>query len=123
MPVTDKSGNGVVPNVGSGARPGWVTASANGSAPSIPWGGGEGVLLVSGTFGGGNVTLNAAYRGPSPGTPITVPMQLYVGGVLVANVAANGAYNFEAGACELIPVIAGATSPSLSIGVTMSDDD
>jgi hypothetical protein len=58
MAVSDKSGNGVVPNVGSGAGPGWSLwkSTTNGAGSPIPWGGGRGALIIAGTMGGGTVT-------------------------------------------------------------------
>jgi hypothetical protein len=117
MAVSDKSGNGVVPDVGSGAGPGWSLwkATANGDGTPVPWGGGAGTVIVAGTLGGGTVTIKTGFAGKTPGTKITVDNSDQL------SITVPGTYDFRLASCEITPSLAGATSPSVSVAISGYD--
>jgi hypothetical protein len=123
MAVSDKSGNGVVPNVGSGAGPGWSLwkATTNGAGSPIPWGGGRGALIIAGTMGGGTVSLAGLFTGKDPDTPISATGIGLNGNPISAT--AVGIYTFDAPACDLVPSLAGSAGASVSVGVDKVDVD
>jgi hypothetical protein len=117
MAVSDKSGNGVVPNVGSGAGPGWSLWKSTTMVlvPPIPWGGGRGALIIAGTMGGGTVSLAGLFTGKDPDTPVSAT-GIGLNGTPISATAV-GIYTFDAPACDLVPSLAGSAGASVSVGV------
>jgi hypothetical protein len=117
MPVIDKSGNGVVSNVGAGAGPGWSLwkSTTNGAGAPVPWGGGRGALIIAGAMGGGTVSLAGLFTGKDPDTPVSAT-GIGLNGTPIAATAV-GIYSFDAPACELVPSLAGSAGASVSVGV------
>jgi hypothetical protein len=114
MAVSDKSGNGVVPNVGSGAGPGWSLWKATTN-------GGRGALIIAGTMGGGTVSLAGLFTGKDPDTPVSATGIGLNGNPISAT--AVGIYTFDAPACDLVPSLAGSAGASVSVGVDKVDVD
>jgi hypothetical protein len=123
MAVSDKSGNGVVPNVGSGAGPGWSLwkSTTNGLGAPVPWSGGRGALIIAGTMGGGTVTLAGLFTGKDPDTPVSAT-GIGLNGTPISATAV-GIYTFDAPACDLVPSLAGRAGASVSVGVDVVDSD
>jgi hypothetical protein len=123
MAISDKSGNGVVPNVGSGAGPGWSLwkSATNGPGSPIPWSGGRGALIIAGTMGGGTVSLAGLFTGKDPDTPVSAT-GIGLNGTPISATAV-GIYTFDAPACDLVPSLAGSAGASVSVGVDVVDSD
>jgi hypothetical protein len=123
MAVSDKSGNGVVPNVGSGAGPGWSLwrSTTNGAGAPVPWSGGRGALVIAGAMGGGTVSLAGLFTGKDPDTPVSAT-GIGLNGTPISATAV-GIYTFDAPACDLVPSLAGSAGASVSVGIDVVDSD
>jgi hypothetical protein len=123
MAISDKSGNGVVPNVGVGAGPGWSLwkSTTNGAGAPVPWSGGRGALIIAGTMGGGTVSLAGLFTGKDPDTPVTAT-GIGLNGTPIS-ATATGIYTFDAPACDLVPSLAGSAGASVSVGVDLVESD
>jgi hypothetical protein len=121
MPVTDRSGNGIVDNVGGAVRPGYSlwAANANGDGTAVPWEGGAGTVVVSligtgATMGGGTISIKSKFIGKVAVNGLSF--------VTVDNsdqlaITAPGTYDFRMASCDLVASLAGATNP---VGVCVS---
>src|SRR4029077_1078996 len=115
MGVQDKSGNGIVTDVGGATQLGWSLwhSTVVGDGVAIPWPGGRGTAVVSGTLGGGSVTIKSLFLGKSPQTSITVDNRDQL------NITAPGTYLFELGRCSLVANVSGTLAGAdISVGIT-----
>jgi hypothetical protein len=113
MAVIDKSGNGTGGDVGGASRPGWSLwkATGDGDGVAVPWGGGAGTVIVSGTLGGGTVTVKTSFSGRTPDTKVIVPNTDQL------NITGPGTYDFRLAPCDIIANVTGSTAANVSVGI------